>query len=121
MVEDKVRFIDHKGKKILFLEFTGTKDEELQILENARHIIDKQPPKSLRIITDMNNVVWDNEGVHRLKEFTRLNTPFVKYSAVVGVTGLKKVILMAVKQFSHRDFILFDDVESAKDWIAEQQ
>jgi len=39
----------------------------------------------------------------------------------VGVTGLKKLIFMAVQRFTGRkNMYMFDRLETAKDWLVEQ-
>ena len=53
-----------------------------------------------------------------LKQFTAHNKPYVKAGAVVGVTGLKRIIFSAVVTFSRRNLEAFDDVEQAKHWLA---
>jgi hypothetical protein len=49
------------------------------------------------------------------------NTPFVLASAIVGLSGLQRVILSAVMRVTGRKFATFDDVEVAKDWLVAQQ
>jgi hypothetical protein len=43
--------------------------------------------------------------------------PDVKAAAIVGVEGVKKIILNAVMLFSKRKFHTFDNIESAKNWL----
>jgi hypothetical protein len=43
----------------------------------------------------------------------------VKAAAVVGITGLKKIIFGAVMAFSKRNLASFDNVEQAKRWLVE--
>jgi hypothetical protein len=45
--------------------------------------------------------------------------PYVKASAVAGITGLKKIIYDAVLMFSKRNISTFDSIDSAKEWLAQ--
>jgi hypothetical protein len=53
-----------------------------------------------------------------MKEFTKHNKPYVKASAVVGISGIKKIIFHAVMLFSGRKIHACDTLEQAKDWLA---
>jgi len=55
-----------------------------------------------------------------IKDFTTFNKPYVIAGAVVGVTGLKKVIYNAIVAISGRNMSTFDTIDQAKDWLATQ-
>jgi hypothetical protein len=46
--------------------------------------------------------------------------PYFKASAVVGVKGGKKFLLDVFNRFSGLGVRPFDDIEEAKNWLAEQ-
>jgi hypothetical protein len=115
----RVQFIEHKGARILHIDFSGLDPRGLEeAIAEARAMIDHQPPDSLFTLTDTSNGRFDDAAVKKLKEYTQHNKPFVRTAAVVGITGIKKIILSGVRLFTGRDFALFDDVPSAKDWLA---
>jgi len=117
---EKIQFIEHKGKKILNLDFSGGPELALKTIQKAGEVVSSQPKKSLRTLIDVSDVSWNAESVKALKNLAKNDEPYVMASAVVGVTGLKKVLLSAVKRFSGREFMLFDDVPTALDWLATQ-
>ena len=118
---DRVKFIEHKGKRILHLDFSHFKAEQvLPVIEQARAIIAAQPPKSVYTLTDVTESGFNSKVSDSLKEFVAHNKPFVAASAVVGVTGLKQIILNAVMKFSGRHLHAFDSLDQAKDWLAKQ-
>jgi len=39
--------------------------------------------------------------------------------AIIGITGIRKILFDAVTRFSGQNATLFDDIETAKDWLAE--
>ncbi len=122
-MEERVKWVTHKGKKILVIDYKDYQiekiknDEYLKYLTEARKIINKQPLKSLLIITDITDAGFTKKSNDAMREFARKNTPYVKASAVVGVTGLKKVVITAIKVVTKRNLKIFDNIEDAKDWL----
>ena len=115
---ERVRFIQHKGKEILLLDFSECKPEEsYQVIEKAKALISTRPQQSLLTLTDVTNIRFDNILAERMKEFTAHNKPFVKAAAVVGVTGLKKILFEAVMIFSKRKLHAFETHDQAKEWL----
>ncbi len=117
----RVMFIRHKGKEILQLDFSKCKYEEFLVeVEKARGIVTEQAPKSLLILKIVQDFNFNKEITRSMKEFATHNLPFVKAAAVVGVTGLKKIIYDAIERLTGSEFRYFNDVDTAKDWLAEQ-
>jgi hypothetical protein len=111
-------------KSILCLDISGLqsrdKAEFYKHVGHAKEIIRKQPPKSLLVLTNVINTGFDTEVAGIIKEYAQHNTPYVKASAVVGVSGWSKIILAAIKTLTGRDFYLADTVEEAKEWLVKQ-
>lgn len=118
MERKRVRFITHEGKDILFLNFSNCKaDEVVTTIHHAKQIISSRPENSLLTLTDVTDARFNEEVGQSMKEFTAHNKPYVKASAVVGITGLKRIIFSAVVRFSQRNITAFDDIEEAKSWL----
>ncbi len=118
METDRVRFIRHQEKEILFLDFSNSAtDDVLKTIEVAKQLIGTKPEKSLLTLTDVTNARFNEEVGDGMKRFTAYNKPYVKAAAVVGITGLKKIIFGAVMAFSQRKIEAFDDLEAAKRWL----
>jgi len=86
-----VEFILHKGVRILDLDIRGSKDVDQNIaaFRLAQELAIKEPLKSLRLLTDVTEAHYTSDAVSVLKEFSKSTTPYMKASAVVGVTGVK--------------------------------
>jgi hypothetical protein len=116
--------IIHRGKKIFCLSVAGLqlhdKKELKKHLQSAKDEIRKHPPKSLLVITDVTSTGYDTEVANLFKEYANHNTPYVKASAVVGVSGIQKVILTAIKALTNREFYLTSTVDEAKEWLVNQ-
>lgn len=117
----RVMFVRHKNREILFINLANCSEDEFKTeLEKAREIIAQQLPYSLLTLTDFTDLQYNRDMASALKEFTAHNKPFVKAAAVVGVTGLKKIIYDALIKITKRKIELFDTLEAAKDWLIEQ-
>lgn len=115
----RCQFVDHKGKKILVLDCSSCQPEDFDaIIDECARVVQSQPENSVLTMTIAGGGMFDSVTVDKLKDLTRDNAPFVRRSAVVGVSGLQKVVLTAVSLFSKRKFNLFDDKLAAMDFLA---
>ncbi len=116
----RVRYIEHNGRKILFHDFSRfTRTEDvLAAIDESRHIVRLQPPASVLTLTDVTGSHFNREIVEALKELTKGNKPYVKAGAIVGLSGIQRVVYVAVTQFTGRRLPTFATVEEAKDFLA---
>ena len=116
--------IDYKEKRLLCLDVAGLKLKDKlefkKLVDEAEEQIRKQPPKSLLLITNVTDTGFDTEVSAVMGEYALHNTPYVKASALVGVSGVQKVVLAAIKSLTGRDFFLTDSMEEAKEWLIQQ-
>ncbi len=118
---ERVNFITHKNKKILHIDFINLKPEEAaKVIDEAKAVIRTQPPNSLLTLTDSTGLRFDDALTAKMKEYAAHNQPYVRAGAAVGITGLRKIIFSAILVFSKRNLATFDDIESAKNWLADQ-
>jgi hypothetical protein len=121
----EVKNMEHKGKNILYLDFSygdmlNKKQEVLNLIEEAKAFVAKQAPNSLLTLTNATELRFSMELVNAFKELTAHNQPFVKAAAIVGITGLQKISYDTVMKFTKRNIPIFPSVEEALDWLAEQ-
>jgi hypothetical protein len=119
---ERTRFVNHKGKKILLLDYTnlGTSPEELQEeIVRTRQLISTQPPASLLTLTDVRGSRITPGNVKAMQELVRHNAPFVQWGAViVGLTGIQLTAFRAIQAVSRRrNLRAFNDMDEAKDWL----
>jgi hypothetical protein len=118
-MKQRARFILHNGVEIYMLDCSNCKPAEVhEIIDQCALDVRSRPPKSVRTMTIAGGGKFDNETVNRLKELTKGNEPYVKKAALVGITGLYKVVVMAIAAFSRREFHMFDTVDEAKEYLA---
>jgi hypothetical protein len=117
---DRARFVEHKGKQIFAMDCRNSSLEEMNaIIAECILQVRNQPGKSVLTLTIAGGTAFSGETISKLKELARDNTPYVKASAIVGVSGLYKVVFSAVSMFSKRRFYLFDTADEAMDFLAD--
>jgi hypothetical protein len=120
-IEQRVKFIPYRGRKLLELDFANlTGDEVMALIGEARKIIDAQPPASALVYCDFTNTAVTAEIIVALNEFAKDNKPFVKASAAVGLQGPRAKIMEAINRFARRNISMFDDPIKAKNWLITQ-
>ena len=118
----KVGFIEHHKIRILSLDVSRSQnaEENIAAFQEAQAIIVKQPPKSVRLLTDVTQAHYTQQAVDAMKQFSQAVTPYVLASATTGVSGIKKIVLQSLVRLSGRDIRMFDTREQALDWLAGQ-
>jgi hypothetical protein len=118
----RTNYIEHKGRKILFVNFAHLEADELPArIEEAKAIIASQREKSVFVLTDVTGGVFSKADVKHLKAYVAHNEPYIWRSAVVGVEGILNVVFQGVVRFSGReDLMLKASLEEAKDRLANQ-
>jgi hypothetical protein len=118
----RVRFVEHRGTRILLIDFSNLQaaDDILREMQRAREIIRTQPPNSLRTLSNVTGAKYSPPVMDAMKEFTAGNKPYVRHAAVVGMERVHRVLYRAVLLFSRRSIEIFDDLDTARDWLASQ-
>jgi len=113
-------WITHKGKKIIYINYADLKsDEMVKLVEKATQMIVDTKVNDNLVLTDVNNAVVSEEFMEAAKKNSKISLPLSKKSAIVGVTGMKKILLVTINRFSAKPRVPFDDLEKAKDWLVE--
>jgi len=119
---ERTHFIEHQGRRILLLDYSGIRDaaEALREIQRSREIVARQPAGSVLVLTHVKDARYNTEVVQALKALVEHNRPYVKASAVVGLGGIQQAIYRTILLFSRRVLKTFDDLEAAKDWLVVQ-
>jgi hypothetical protein len=119
---DRTQLLDYKGKKILFIDFSNLKsiEEIREITQDAQKYIHAQPPMSVFTLTSVEETHFNSEIKEMFTDYIKSNKPFVKASAITGVTGLKLVMYNGMMKISGRDTRAFPSLEQAKAWLTAQ-
>ena len=116
---ERILKITHKGKNVIIFDFSGMGPgkEALDLYLASIAECKKHPLDSILSITDVTDARYDYETLEGMKKFSNLTKAHTKRSAVVGVTGMKKVGYQIVMMFSKRNLPIFDTRAEALDWL----
>src|SRR6266481_3914591 len=115
---DRVRFITHHGKQILFINETNCgADEVIELLTEVQRVVTAQPPDSVLTLSDLTGAQFSRAAITRMKEVAVFDRPYVRRAAMVGAESLPKVFYEALKTFSRREFPRFKTREEAMGWL----
>jgi hypothetical protein len=121
-MDDRIRFIRHRGKQILLLDFSHANAHEMQLLlEHVRITVAKHAHESLVTLADFTDSTVDHPVSTKIKEVLTLDRPFVKKTAWVGVESIPKSFMENFESFSQREIVTFKTREEAMDWLVEEQ
>jgi hypothetical protein len=120
-MDDRIHFIEHKGKKILMLDFSNaTAHQMLLLLEHLRITVAQHAHESVVTLADMTGAEVDRTVATKIKEVLTLDRPFVKKTAWVGTEKIPHALMESFHTFSQRNIVTFKTREEAMDWLAEQ-
>lgn len=119
------RFLEHRGKRMLLLDYSGLGADpaELQAeIDRSKAMIANEAPGTVLTICDVRGSKITPTNVRAMQQLVQHNTPFVRWGAVViGLTGVYLTAFRATQALSRRKNLrAFNDVDEAKEWLAQQ-
>ena len=114
-----VSYITYKGKQILYVDYRNMvkQDELMQNLELQVKIFKESPGKILSL-ADMRGAIVNNEFMNKIKKYGKeVFSKKTEKAAILGITGVKKVLLTAYNKFSGDSLVVFDSEEEAKEFL----
>lgn len=124
-MSNRVRFIPNQqsGAHVLLIDLSDFARplDSLPHIEAARKVVCEQPHKSVCCIVDISGSPYNVEVIDKLKDLASHNRPFVIASAIIGVTGFKRLIMESVTKFAGRTNLkAVPSREAAFEWLAGQ-
>src|SRR5690554_5497832 len=93
MYEDRIKWIEHKGKRILSLDYSNLPSEDLTPMQNeVARVVTKEPPNSVVYLTDVSNFKFSMKTLNQFNQLANVTKPHDKIVAILGATGLIKVM-----------------------------
>lgn len=116
---ERVKFIKTKGENIFYMDFSNAKApaEITKVIEESISYIRKQPHNSVVGLTNMENMFFNNDVKNMFTTFLKGNKPFMKKSAVFGMSGLARILFNGLMKITGRDVRSFENKEEAIDFL----
>jgi hypothetical protein len=112
------------GKSFIYFDLSDFKenDEFIQLIKEAKSIIEKYAERSVYTITNVKNVRFDTKTKELTAEWTAYNKPYVKFGVVIGMDENKKIMVNTVLALSGRTNTSFASTkEQAIEWLLKQE
>jgi hypothetical protein len=120
-MDDRIRFIEHQGKQILFVDFSDcAADQVSSIVEGVVDEVGEHPRGSVLILADFTRAQVDKPAAEHIKKALVMDRPYVKKAAWVGTDSLPHVFFQNFQTFSQRQITRFATREEAMDWLASE-
>jgi hypothetical protein len=118
-----VEFIEHEGRRILFMDFGRIKDPEivLRAIEEAKSFVARQPKrKELLTLVDVQKLRFNDDILKAFRDLTKHDEPWEKAVAVFGLTQLGAVAFRANNLMTGGRLKGFEKKDEALKWLLEQ-
>jgi hypothetical protein len=116
-MSDRVSWIEYKGARILYGDYSGLSGQEvIEVINEFQDELLQQPPGSVVTLTNVANCLVTGEVKDRFKALAQQSKGISKGAATIGVTGFKKAIAVLLRT----DLYYADSLEEAKEWLVEQ-
>lgn len=115
-----MEWIEHQGKKILNNDLSGLSVEAfMERMTAFEAMVLGLGERNILVLSDIRGAQFDSRNVNLLKKIALAVDGYVGRYAVVGVSGVKKILFNAVQVVSGKQGYLeaFDTLEAAKDWL----
>ena len=121
---ERIEEFSRDGKNFIYVDFSGFKSgaDFTGLIEVIKPVITKYPKNSIFTIANMENVRLDSGTKLIAKEFMEHNKPYVKYSVIIGVDGIKKHMVSTVAKLSGRNNTNYTfSKDQAIEWLLRQE
>ncbi|HLA84451.1 MAG TPA: hypothetical protein VJL29_06630 [Thermoguttaceae bacterium] len=121
----KSHWMVYQGKQILYCDYANFALDQFEAfkteLDSAVAVITREPEKSLLALTDIRRSVASPAVVDMFKTAAIVTAKHIRKQAVVGVSGMKKILFDAVIHISKQPARAFGDLEleKAQKWLVE--
>ena len=123
-MSDRLKKISHRGCSILFTDYSNfiTFEEWKVLLDAERQLMPKEQLGSVLALAVFTGSRFSASVFSALKDLAVHNKPYIKASALVGLSSLQQgIFLKGIERTADRSFGLFDTVDQAKDWLADRR
>jgi hypothetical protein len=115
---ERISFITHRGQRILLIDYSNCKAAEVaEVADKAPPIITKEPPGSVLLLDDFTGAEFTREALEHFKIAAARDAPHIKRDAMVLDHNLDKTLYESVRNFTTREFPIFQTREEALEYL----
>jgi hypothetical protein len=123
-MSDRLKKITHRGCTILFTDYSNfiEFDQWKELLDAERKLMPNEQPGSVLALAVFTGSRFSASVFSAIKELAVHNKPYIKASALVGLSSLQEgIFLKGIERTADRTFGSFGTIEEAKDWLADRR
>jgi hypothetical protein len=121
-MENRIEQFEYAGKKFIYYDLSNFKNNGRfrEFIEYAERVIQQYPrDNSLFSITNVEGVRYDSETKTIIAEWMDFNRPHIRQGAVVGLDGIKRIMINSILKMSGRNNMKFFRArDEAVKWLA---
>jgi hypothetical protein len=114
----RVCFTEHKGKRILVVDFSRADlDLVKAVAAECLQVMSTQPPNTVLSLVEVEGIPFHTEALKIGSELTERCQLYALRTAVSGVVGFRSFMLQAIADAARRPIRLFKEREKALEWL----
>jgi hypothetical protein len=115
----KVEWIEHKSKRILYVEYSGARnDDELIDILHKEVEIERQLTGKILCLVNVSDASAGRRYMQELKKLGReVRRNKVERTATIGVSGVKEILFKSYIAFTGETNKTFSSEKEARDWL----
>ena len=114
----RMKWITYKGKEILLDDYSNIMPEQFPpLIEQITNLTFQSGKKNILLIVDVTGAFAGKEAVSAFSESGKKSKVLLKKTAVVGITGVKKIFLNIVNKLTKLNAKPVSTIEEAKEWL----
>jgi len=116
---NRAQIITHKGINIFYMDFSNLRsvEEISETIKSSIAYIRNRPQGTVVGLTNIENMFFNNDVKNEFYTFLKDNKPYMKKSAVFGMSGLARILFNSLMKITGRDVRSFETMEQAKAYL----
>lgn len=117
----KIEWITYKGFQILYSDYSGLSESEMisQMQEETRIILENKG--CILYLANFTNTFISSDFTQAISADGKKTRRYIKKSAVVGITGIRSILLNAFIRISGIKAKAIDDLDKAKEYLVKDE
>lgn len=117
---ERINFIYQNGKRIVSMDFAKTSSETIILAMNdACKTLNLQADRSILALIDFTETPFNDDVVIAMAKFVNNVIAYSQKIALIGLVGLRKVVVESAIKDPIKKVFFFDDLAAAQAWLTE--
>ncbi|MGL1888622.1 MAG: hypothetical protein OCD76_19070 [Reichenbachiella sp.] len=117
-MSDRISLVPYKDIKVLYTDLSGLPMEDaISVLEETLILVPKYPERSVYSLLNVKGMRFGTDVMKTFNKVGKNNGPYVKATAVCGLTSMTRLLAKGVVSASKRKADFFNEPEESKEWL----